>query len=190
MSGLTLLQRYYAMNAALDKYLSDQQTNCPVIKYGIDPATLKTTFKDTRDSVFPYIQTHISNVRPVAWTSLDSGIMTEFDYQLSFFTSPADETVNDAAYFIPFEVARIGLTDVNRKVLSTFDTDGNEYTIANILDLKFHYEFEMKTGSPVPAAFLIARMRAVCAYVAEAGIVNPTESTDLFSGIQLNGDNL
>lgn len=174
------MDRYYGINGALGAYLQAQSIACPIIKYGVDPATLKDASKDQAGtSVFPFLRSHISNVRQQAWTSKESGILTEFDFQLSFFTAPPDPALNDTAYWLPFEVANIGLTDISRQVLTR--TDGT--TWADILDLKYHYEFEVRTGSPSPAAFVLARMRAVCGYAAQAGIADPTISTDLDNAI-------
>lgn len=186
-AGLTLIQRYYKINEALNNYLKVRGTalnfTCPVIKYGIDRATLKSETKSQADK-YPYIQTYVMNVSPVAWTSYESGILTDFEYQLSFFTSPRNEFMNDTDYFIPFDVAKNALSDINLQLLKTTDQLGNVTTLADLQDVKFHYEFEMKSGSPVPSAFLIAKMRAVCGYVIDPGYAPATMSTNLDNAIK------
>lgn len=185
MTGMTLLEKYYAINKAIMAWMQGQSVYCPIVKYGIDPAVLKATFADQSLSLYPYFQTFISNVRPVAWTTKEAGILTEFDFQLSFFTSPEDETVNDSSKFTPFEMARIAFTDISLRVLEEIDDDtGESLPYASILSTNFHYEFEMKSGSPVPSAFMLARMRAVCSYPTNVIISDPGLSTDIFDGIE------
>lgn len=180
--SLTLLQRYYAINRALNAYLVAQGVNCPIIKHGIDPATLKATSK-AQTTVYPYMQSFLLNPKPTAWTSQTSGILTTFEYQLSFFTAPQDEFANDATLFTPFEVAKNALSDVNAKVLTVTGYAGAETTLADLLDIKHHYEFEMKSGSPRPAAFMIARMRAVCGYA--KAVPEAELSTDIEGAITI-----
>lgn len=190
-AGMTLMQKYYGINAGLNAFLALKNIACPVIKYGIDPGAIKTRSKDQRESVFPYLQTYISNVRQVAWTTKQSGVLTDFDFQMSFFTAPSVETVNDERLFIPFELARIAFTDITAGALVMTDpATGEQVPYASILSAQFHYEFEMKSGSPVPSAFMLAKMRSVCAYPSEAAIADPGVSTDIESGIQINGVNL
>jgi hypothetical protein len=178
-SGLTLMERYYAINQAINAYLISKNIFCPVIKYGIDPATLKQTWKGQVYDNFPYFQTFISNVRPLAWTSYYSGTLTDFDYQINFFTSPTDETVNDSVFFKPFEAIKNGLSNINLNLLQTTDEDENITTIADLQSMMYHYEFNMKSGSPVPSAFLICKMRAVCGYGQDLAEPDPTISTDI-----------
>lgn len=182
-SGLTLMERYYAINQAINAYLISKNIFCPVIKYGIDPGTLKAKWNGQQYDTFPYLQTYISNVRPLAWTSYPSGTLTDFDFQISFFTSPADETINDSVFFKPFEAVKNGLANINLNLLQTTDQDGNITTIADIKSLLFHYEFNMKSGSPVPSAFVIYKMRAVCGYGEDLAEPDPTISTDLDQAI-------
>lgn len=183
-SGLTLMERYYAINQALNSYLISKSIMCPVIKYGIDPATLKTTWKGRQYDRFPYLQTFISNAKPLAWTSYYNGTLTDFDFQISFFTSPSNEFENDAVFFKPFEAVKNALSNINLNLLQTTDEDGNVTTIADLLSMLFHYEFNMKSGSPVPSAFLICKMRAVCGYGQELEEADPTLSTDLDEAIE------
>lgn len=182
MSGLTLQQRYYGINRALSSYLIDKGISCPIIKYGIDPATLKDRSNPSAGFSYPYLQTFIPNQNPVAFTSLDSGTLTEFDFQVSFFTAPEDEFGNDEDYFLPFVAVINALSDVNLRLLDYYDkgTDSLTTYADLVAPLMISQEFGIKSGQGVPAAFLIAKMRAVCGYA-----IAPTEeailSTDLDS---------
>lgn len=182
MSGLTLHQRYYGINRALSSYLIDKGISCPIIKFGIDPATLKDRSKPQAGFSYPYLQTFILNQKPVAFTSLESGTLTEFDFQVSFFTAPKDEYGNDADYFLPFTAVVNALSDVNLRLLEYYDHGTDKLTTYAdlIAPLMIEQQFGMKSGQGVPAAFLIAKMRAVCGYA-----IAPTEeailSTDLDS---------
>jgi len=183
-SGLTLMQRYYAINQAIDSYLISKDIFCPVIKYGIDPATLKPEWKGRAYDRFPYIQTYISNVKAQQWTSYQAGMLTEWDFQVSFFTAPPSEFVNDTVFFKPFEAVKNGLSNRRLNLLQTTSEDGKVTTLADIFDpIRFHYEFEMKSGSPVPSAFMILKMRAVCGYGQDLEEPDPTLSTDLDNAI-------
>jgi hypothetical protein len=130
-SGLTIMQRYYAINQAIDSYLISKDIFCPVIKYGIDPATLKPKWKGKQYDRFPYLQTFISNVKPQAWTSYYSGTLTDFDFQISFFTSPDNEFINDVNFFKPFEAVKNGLSNINLNLLQTTSEDEKITTIAD-----------------------------------------------------------
>lgn len=183
-SGLTLMERYYAINQALNAYLVSLDLNCPVIKYGIDPATLKRTWKGQAYERYPYIQTYITNVKAQQWTSYQGGTLTEWDFQVSFFSSPKTEFENDAVYFRPFEAVKNGLSNIRLNLLQTTGEDGKVTTLADIFDpVRFHYEFEMKSGSPVPSAFAIFKMRAVCGYGQNLAEPDTTLSTDLDNAI-------
>ncbi len=186
MSGLTLLQRYYAINQKLNEYLESKNVKCPIIKYGIDVAILKTRFRDQKEFTYPYMQTYIRQLTPHYWTSENAGILTEFEYQLSFFTSPDDEFINDTLHFVPFEAAKNALSDITVGLLETVDDDGKETTIADLLSMQIHYEFEMRTGSPVPAAFLIAKFRAVCGYALD--VPDATLATDIDDAVTYTQD--
>jgi hypothetical protein len=178
------MQRYYAINQALEAYLVSKSIICPVIKYGIDPATLKTNWKGQQYDRFPYIQTFISNVKEVSWTSYFVGALTDFDFQVSFFTSPRTEFENDSEYFKPFDAVKNALSNVNLNLLQTTSEDGKITTIADLVSKLYHYEFEMKSGAPVPAAFMICKMRAVCGYGDDLAEPDPTLSTDLSEAIE------
>lgn len=176
---LTLTQTYYAINAALNNYLTTNQVKAQVYKYGIDPALLKTNVHNrTSGPAYPYFQSYITNPKQNTWTTVESGIFTDYEYQLSFFTAPTDEFVNDSAYFWPFEVAKNALSDRRANLL-----DG----IAVIKSSTGHYEFAMKSGQPVPAAFQIYQMRSVCAYADLSMFPTPGNATNLDNAVTVVG---
>ena len=187
MNAMTLMQKYYAINSALNSYLISHGISCPVIKYGVDPATLVDETGPSPFSAYPYIQTYISNVTQQPWTSKEAGLFTTFDFQLSFFTAPDDEFINDADFFIPFEAAKLAFTDINARALQITDESGNSVMIADILSLRHHYEFDLVSGSPVPAAFLIAKMRTVCSYAIETP--DATDATNIDEAITITPEN-
>lgn len=173
----TLQEKYYAINAALNAFIKARGVRCPVSKFGIDPATLKATSKDQTVSRYPYFQSFILNPKATAWTTDGSGIYTRFEYQLSFFTSPANELENDAALFLPFNLARMALSDVELQVLRRVDNDGNSLFIADLIDLQEKTDFSMVSGAPVPTGVLLAKFTAVCGYPVH--LPGPGISTDL-----------
>jgi hypothetical protein len=158
-----------------------------VIKYGIDPATLKAEWKGQAYNRFPYIQTYISNAKAQQWTTFEAGTLTEWDFQASFFTSPeGQEFANDAVFFRPFEAIKNGLSNRRLNLLQTISNDGKITTIADIYEpIQFHYDFQMKSGSPTPNAFMICKMRAVCGYGESLAEPDPTLSTNLDEAITI-----
>lgn len=169
---MTLNQKYYAINTAVNNYLSSKGIQCRVIKYGIDPATLKTDSNNNAQVKYPYMQSYINNPKEQPWTSEKLGILTDFEYQLSFFTGVRSEKTNDALFFYPFEVAKNVLGDVALNIL-----DG----IADIKSKEGPYKFDIKSGQAVPSAIMIYRMRAVCSY--EAIIPPAGRSTNIDAAI-------
>lgn len=165
---------YYALNAAIIAYLVSSFIECPLYKYGIDPATLGDN-KNTQGIKYPYLQTFYMNVKQNSRTSKRSGILTNFDYQISFYTSINDETANDEEAFIPFEAVKNSFSDVDLNIFGD---------IASILSMQEVPDFQMRSGMPVPSAVLICKMRAICAYV--VSVPDSTISTDLESAISIN----
>jgi len=169
------MQTYFAINTALGAYLTAQGVKaCPIYQAGVDPATLKDNPLNTTANRYPYIQTWLGNVKQQSWTSRESGVLTDFDFQLSFFTSPKNEFENTEKYFYPFEVAKNGLSDIKENIL---------LGIATIKTTEGPFGFEMKSGQGVPSSAMLYRMRTVCAY---AAVVPPaTLSTDLDDAISI-----
>ena len=182
----TLQEKYYAINAALNAFMKARGVRCPVIKFGVDPATLKASSKDQTDSRYPYFQSFILNPKATAWTSDGGGIYARFEYQLSFFTSPENEFENDAALFLPFNLARMALSDVDQQVLCRVDEDGNKLYIADLLDLQEKTDFSMVSGAPVPTGVLLAKFAAVCGYPVH--LPGPGISTDLDFALEITNE--
>ncbi len=170
----TIHQVYYAINAAIISYLAENNIKASFYKTGIDPATLKTDRANLQTIRYPYIQSTITNLDPQSWTSKESGIFTDFDYQLSFFTAPQSELENDSKYFYAFEVAKDALSDVNLNLIGD---------IASIMSTNGPIDFQTKSGQSVPSAVMIYRMRSICAY--RAIVEDSGTTTDLNGAIQL-----
>lgn len=154
---MTLNEKYYAINTAINNYLSSKNITARVYKYGVDSALLKTNSQNATQIRYPYFQSSIDNKKQQFATTRSGGILTNFDYQLNYFTGPHDEFQNDAALFWPFEVVANALGDVDLLLLSS---------IANIKHVSGPYTFEYKSGQALPAAAMIYNMQAVCSYAA------------------------
>lgn len=165
---------YYALNTAIIAYLESNYIDCPLYKYGIDPATLSDNH-NSEGIKYPYLQTFYMNVKQNSRTTKESGILTDFDYQISFFTSINDETANDETAFIPFEFVKNILSDVDLNLFGD---------IASVLSMQEATDFKMKSAMPVPSIVLICKMRTVCAYVIDTP--DSTISTDLESAISVS----
>lgn len=164
MPGLTLMERYYGINKNLNKFLVANSVVCPVYKYGIDIATLKSNAKQA-EKIYPYAMTSVNNITTNAWTSEESGVYTRFDYQVNFFTSPKTEFTKDADLYDAFEFIKLALTDITKAVLQTFDLIENKITmLADILSLSELPGFTVTSGAIVPSMILIVKMAAVCGY--------------------------
>ena len=172
----TILETYYAINSALQNYLSSTYYDCPILKYGVDPAQLGDA-KNSQGVSYPYFQTYITNIKQNSRTTTASGILTNFDYQISFFTAPNTSLVNDSLLFYPYEVLKNILSDTQTNLLGD---------IASLLQRQEVLEFNVVSGQMVPSAVLICKMRAVCAYVAI--VPGVSESTDLDSAILIEGE--
>jgi len=189
MSRQTLQEKYFSINAALNRYIKSYSLRCPVIKCGVDPATLKDSARDQTSARarYPYLQSHLMNVNPTAWTSDRSGIYTRFEYQLSFFTSPDTEIENDSELFKPFDVARMALSDINTGALLLVDeTTGAQSSIADLLSIREERNFSMVSGAAVPRAVLVAKLATVCGYPVRTP--DPGISTDLEDAISILGE--
>lgn len=181
----TLTEKYYALNAALNKFLKSYGVRSPVAKFGIDPATLKEKSKDQTApaSRYPYFQSFLLNPKATAWTTDRSGIFVRFEYQLSYFTSPDSELEKDSELFKPFHLARMAFSDVTlRAFLRVDDVTAESTTIADLMRLREEMGFSMVSGAPVPTAVLIAEMTAVCGY--PVSVADPGLSTDLDHALQ------
>lgn len=183
----TLIEKHYALNTCLSIFLKTRGVVCPVVQFGVDPATVKASSKDQTINRYSYIQTFILNPKPQAWTSYESGIYTRFEYQLSFFTSPENEFENMTELWKPYNLARTALSDISIGAFLTIDpATGSSVSIADLLNVREELAFGMVSGAPVPRAVMIAEMASVCAY--PDTVADPGESTDLDLAISYNNN--
>ncbi len=184
MPGLTLQERYYGINENLNKFLMGRYIDCPIYKYGVDPATLKTNVRQS-GKVYPYAKTSINNITPNAWTSEESGHYTRFDFQVNFFTSPKTEFTNDSDLHKPFEFIKLAFTDINKTVLQIVSGTGENAVItmlADILSISELPGFEVISGAIVPSKILIVKMAAVCGYPETIGDSGYATNTSMALG--------
>jgi hypothetical protein len=93
---MTIIEKYYAMNTALNQALRAQNQTAPVYKYGTVPAQQK----------YPYFQSSYRVQRRQPYGSSVSGVLTDFEYTLNFFTAATSDEANDSALLNPYEIAR------------------------------------------------------------------------------------
>lgn len=184
---LTLQERYYKINEALNNFFESQSLDCRVLKYGIDPATTKDN-TNLQEKKYPYFQSFLLNPKPQSWTDQQSGTYYEFEYQLSFFTSPRNETEDDIDEMRPFEIARIALCDIDLDLLRIDPDDPSSGTYATVLDVKTPLSFKMVSGAVVPSGVLLVKMAAVVSYPITLPVVGDATNIDNAIVITENGD--
>ena len=93
---MTIIEKYYAMNEALNIALKAYSITARVYKYGAVPEKVS----------YPYFQSsyRVTNRQPYGKKS--TGTLTDFEYTLNFFTAAATDEANDESLFIPYEAAR------------------------------------------------------------------------------------
>ena len=143
---MTIAEKYYAMNAALNAALKKQGVVCPVYKYGVV----------ARPATYPYIQTSYRVVKRQPFGSSVSGTVTDFEYQLNFFTAAANEKSNDAMLFNPYEIARELITSPESLIWRD---------IANVLCHNETPEFSFKSGLEVLQRGLVFECQTVTSFV-------------------------
>lgn len=171
MPGLTLMERYYGINENLNKFLQSKYKDCPIYKYGIDVATLKSNTKNP-EKIYPYAMTSINSITSNAWTSEESGHYTRFTFQVNFFTSPKTEFTKDADLYKAFEFIKLAFTDINKTVLQIVSGTGEEAKItmlADILRVSEMNGFGVISGAVTPSKILLVEMAAVCGYPESIG---------------------
>lgn len=105
---MTIDEKYYAMNATLNTALSDNGVNARVYKYG----TVQV------GTAYPYFQSTYRVKARQPFASSVSGVLTDFEYILNFFTAADTENTNDAALFYPYETARELITSPESMIWS------------------------------------------------------------------------
>ena len=134
------------MNEALNKALVAQGVNVRVYKYGTVP----------KGGAYPYFQSFVRVIKRQPYASSTSGVLTDFEYSLNFFTAKTSDEANDAALFEPYEIARELITSPE-----SFIWDG----IANILSHDETPEFSIKGGLEVLQRGLVFACQTVTSFV-------------------------
>ena len=182
MPGLTLEERYYGINENLNKFLKSKYLDCPIYKYGIDPATLKSETKAS-EKIYPYAKTALTNINSNAWSSEESGHYTKFDFHVNFFASPKTEFEKDSDLFKPYNFIKLAFTDISKTVLQIVDGD-NITMLADILRISEMPGFGVISGAVTPSKILIVSMSAVCGYhesIGNAGYATDTKKALVFN---------
>lgn len=143
---MTLYEKYYAMNTALNTGLVNQSVVCPIYKYG----------RVAKPDNYPYIQTTYRVIQRQPNGSAISGTLIDFEYILNFFTAASHEDSNDADLFIPYETARELITSPEHLIWSD---------IANVLNHDDTPEFNFKGGVEVIQKGLVFRCQTVVSHV-------------------------
>lgn len=147
---MTLYQKYYAMNTALNTALEGQSVVCPVYKYG----------RVVKEQSYPYIQTTHRVISRQSNGSAISGTLTDFEYILNFFTAAEHEDLNDAALFVPYETARELIVSPEHLIWRN---------IANVLNHDETPEFNFKGGLEVIQRGLVFKCQTVVSHVITDG---------------------
>lgn len=143
---MTIIEKYYAMNAALNAALRQLSVVAPVYKYGTVPD----------GTSYPYFQSSYRVQSRQPFASKTSGVLTDFEYTLNFFTAAGSDEENDAELFEPYEIARELITSPD-----SFIWNG----IANILSHNETPQFKFKGGLEVLQRGLVFDCQAVTSFV-------------------------
>ena len=159
---MTLYEKYYAMNAALNVALIAQNIKCPVFKYGVVAPVAPMAGSGSEPSggsiKYPYIQTTYRTIKRQPYGSDLSGTLTDFEYILNFFTAAGHERQNDSALFIPYETARELITNPALMIFSG---------IASVLEHDETPEFNFKGGLEIIQKGLVFKCQTVVTHVIE-----------------------
>jgi hypothetical protein len=154
---MTIYEKYYAMNAALNTALIAQGVTCPVFKYG---SVVKKgngyPDVDGQPVSYPYIQTTFRVTKRQPNGSSTSGTLIDFEYTLNFFTAAAHERMNDAVLFEPYEMARELIVNPDFLIWRG---------IANVLNHDETPEFNFRGGLEVLQKGLIFKCQSVVSHV-------------------------
>ena len=147
-----MIETYYKLNEALSTNIGKIKLTCPVYKYGINPSMING---GESKSNYPYINTSYSVSNAQSKTSSSAGVVADFDYQISFFTSPTSEYSDDTKILNTWEGVKNIVSDIS---LNTF----GEY--ASLISYREIDGFESTSGMVVASKFLICKMRAIVTY--------------------------
>jgi len=154
---MTIYEKYYAMNAALNTALIAQGVICPIFKYG---SVVKKgngyPSVDGQPVSYPYIQTTFRVTKRQPNGSSTSGTLIDFEFTLNFFTAAANERMNDSSLFEPYEMARELIVNPDFLIWRG---------IANVLNHDETPEFNFHGGLEVLQKGLIFRCQSVVSHV-------------------------
>jgi hypothetical protein len=136
------------MNAALNKALVANGVSARVYKYGAVP----------KGAAYPYFQSIYRVTYRQPFGSSVTGVLTDFEYSLNFFTAAASDEANDAALFEPYEIARELISSPE-----SFIWNG----IANILSHDETPEFKTKGGLETLQRGLVFACQTVTSFVSD-----------------------
>jgi hypothetical protein len=142
---MTIIEKYYAMNTALNQALGDRGIRARVYKYGAVP----------KGATYPYFQSTYRVTYRQPYASSVSGVLTDFEYALNFFTAASSDEANDAALFEAYEIARELITSPE-----SFIWNG----IATVLSHDETPEFNYKGGLEVLQRGLVFACQTVTSF--------------------------
>lgn len=186
---MTLQEKYYALNGAISDFMLSQSIDCPLVKFGVDIGTVRSSLKNQQVDRYPYFQTSLLNPKPQYATAKESGIYTEFEYQVSFFTSPHSEKDDDTALWRPWQVLEVIFSDINLGVFRSNPSQVNTPMIANLLRYRTIPTSEMVSGAFVPKSVLLAEFAAVCTYPDLGTAGDTTYATNVIDSITIEREN-
>lgn len=143
---MTIIEKYYAMNKALNVALAANSVTARVYKYGTVP----------KGATYPYFQSAYRVTRRQPFPSSVSGVLTDFEYILNFFTAAPNDEVNDSVLFEPYEIARELITSPESFIWNR---------IASVLSHDETPEFKVKGGLEVLQRGLVFACQTVTSFV-------------------------
>lgn len=143
---MTINEKYYAMNTELNKALAAQSVSARVYKYGAVP----------KNAAYPYFQSTYRVTYRQPFASSVTGVLTDFEYILNFFTAKPSDEANDAALFEPYEIARELITSPESFIWKD---------VANVLSHDETPEFQFKGGLEVLQRGLVFACQTVTTFV-------------------------
>lgn len=145
---MTIVEKYYAMNKALNQALAagGSGPSARVYKYGTVP----------KGATYPYFQSAYRVTYRQPFASSVSGVLTDFEYTLNFFTAAPNDEANDAALFEVYEMARELITSPESFIWSG---------IATVLSHDETPEFKFHGGLEVLQRGLVFNCQTVTTFV-------------------------
>ena len=143
---MTIIEKYYAMNTALNQALVNRGIAARVYKYGAVP----------KGATYPYFQSTYRVTYRQPYASSVSGVLTDFEYTLNFFTAAPNDESNDAALFEPYEIARELITSPESAIWNS---------IATVLSHDETPEFKFHGGLEVLMRGLVFACQTVTTFV-------------------------